>query len=185
MKRRIFTIFAGLAIGISSGTASSATLTPQSFEKQMTTAVAALNAWDALYQNKEGLWYRQFVQVSLPAVDVMKSGSALRPLVGTFKAQFKVMFGKPQATREAARLETTSEEYSGGLNEYTIDYDLKFVPKGKAWAFFEGTSFTSMQKRVGSTTPVVLTPQDLAAKPGVHSQFIEVLSEPASIRKTP
>lgn len=185
MQRRSFSVFAGVLTGLSVLSAAAGPLpplSPQSFEKQMTSGVASLNRWDGLYQNKEGLWYRQFMSVSRPVVDVIKSESALRPLVGTFKAQVKVMFGAPQMTQQEAKLETSSEEYAGGLNEYTIDYDLKFVPKGKAWVFSEGTSYTSLQKRVGRTTPVALTPEDLSSNPSVHTQIVEMLSRssPAS-----
>lgn len=163
-----------------------ANLDPQSFETQMVNATAAIKKWTALYQNKEGFWYKQWLSVSDQHVDAIRTQSALRPLVGTLKTRVKVMFGVARETREAAEMESAVEEdaKTGRKNEYAIDYDLRFAPKGNFWVFFEGKSHTSMQDLMGDDSWAVLTSADLLDKPSMHTRIIGILSTPAKASGT-
>lgn len=155
-----------------------ANLDPQSFETQMVNATTAINRWTALYQNKEGYWYKQWLYVSDQHVDAIRTQSVLRPLVGTLKTRVKVMFGVARETRETANMETVVAEdtKTGRKNEYAIDYDLKFAPKGNSWVFFEGKSHTSMQNLMGDDSWVTLTAADLLEKSSMHTLIIGIFS---------
>lgn len=152
----------------------------------MLNATAAINKWTALYQNKEGFWFKQWLSVSDLHVDAIRTQSALRPLVGTLKIRVKVMFGIAHENREMADMESAVEEDTkrGRKNEYTIDYDLKFAPKGNSWVFFEGKSHTSMQNLLGDASWAVLTSADLLDKPSIHTRIIGLLSTPTKASST-
>ena len=181
MNRRNLLFFASLPISASlCFPTQAANLDAQSFEAQIANATAVINNWTAFYQNKDGLWYKQWLSVSDQSVDAIRTQSALRPLVGTLKTRVKVMFGVARETREMADLESAVEEdaKTGRKNEYAIDYDLKFVPKGNSWVFFEGKSHTSMQDLMGDDSWTVLTYAALHEKPSMHTRIIGIFSTP-------
>lgn len=188
MNRRHFATLAAAVAAIAfSPLSSAAGLSPQSFEAQMRRAIDALNARVDLTERNNGTWVRSWMKVSDVEIDVLKSDSALRPYVGTFKAEVTIMFGAERATRAEAAAETEVEaapSVPSGKNQYSIKYDLKFAPKGSAWEFWQGKSITSLRAMMGDAAWFELTPANIQEKKSVHTIIIGVLSKPPTKGKS-
>jgi hypothetical protein len=154
----------------------------------MVNAFRLLDSLKRASNTKEGLWYKEWFSMFEPKLDVLRSESALRPLVGTLQVRIRVMQGALRDSKDAALAESVVGEAlsTGSKNGYTVDYDLRFEPKGNAWMFLDGKSHTSVQDIIGDHSWATLTPGMLREHPNtIHSLIIEILSRSGGPQKTP
>lgn len=186
MKRRDFL---ALASGISLSSFAIAKLSdPKSFEGQVKNGVRVLHEWTHLKQGTDGLWQKQWLAVSSTKYDVVKSESALRPLIGTLQTTVMSMFSVKHADRSDAEVDRTVENapgVPGGKNAYTLEYELKFEPTRTGWSFLEGRARTSMQLMLGRESWIELSVSELRQGGGMHGQVVRAFATtPPSLKKS-
>lgn len=160
---------------------------PKSFEAQVKNGVRLLHEWTYLKQGMDGLWQKQWLLVDTTKYDVVKSESALRPLVGTLRTSVVSMFSGKHADRADAETDRTVENAPrvlGGKNAYTLEYDLKFEPTSTGWAFLEGKARTSMQLMLGQENWIELSASELREGRGMHGHVVRAFATPAPLKNS-
>lgn len=162
---------------------------PKLFEGQVKNGVRVLHEWTHFKRGTDGLWQKQWLLVSSTKYDVVKSESALRPLIGTLQTTVVSMFGVKHADRSDAEVDRTVEDapsVPGGKNAYTLEYELKFEPTRTGWSFLEGKARTSMQLMLGRESWVELSASDLRQAGGMHGHVVRAFAaSPTSLKKSP
>lgn len=161
---------------------------PKSFEIQIKNGVRLVNDWKFLKQDSDSLWQKQWLLVDDIKYDVVKSESALRPLVGTLQVSVVSMFGVKQPTRAEAEAEHKIEEaprVPSGKNVYTLEYDLKFEPSDAGWSFLEGKARTSLLLMLGLHDWINLSATEMRDGGGMHGHIIRAFATPVPLKKKP
>ncbi len=161
---------------------------PKSFEIQVKNGVRLVNDWKFLKQDNDGLWQKQWLLVGDIKYDVVKSESALRPLVGTLQVSVVSMFGVKQPTRAEAEAGHNIEDaprVPGGKNAYTLEYDFKFEPSDAGWSFLEGKARTSLQLMLGRDDWIDLSAAEMRDGGGMHGHIVRAFATPVPLKKKP
>jgi hypothetical protein len=116
-SRRDFLVLASAALPM---LGSAHAIGPKSFEIQVKNGVRLVNDWISLKQDNDDLWQKQSLLVNEIKYDVVKSESALRPLVGIIQVSVVSMFSVKQHTRAEAESEQNIEDTPRVPRERTL-----------------------------------------------------------------
>lgn len=191
MKRRHILVFP--ACTVLPAAAKAVRSDPKAFEAMVLDSVRRLNDWKKVIQNKDGLWQKRRLEVSKPKYDVVRSESALRPLVGTLQMYVHSIGHVPNSDRSAAEQELAVAEGGplgiDGKDWVTIEYQLQFEPRDAGWVFFAGKCLNSMTVKINQATGSAdkwyeLTPEELKAT-SVHAEVLRAFDPPPAKRGGP
>lgn len=166
---------------------------PKAFETLVLESTRRLNDWKKVVQNKEGLWQKRRLEVSKPKYDVVRSESALRPLVGTLQMYVHSIGHLPNSDRDAAEQELAIADGGplgiDGKDWVTIEYQLQFEPRDAGWIFFAGKCLNSMTVKINQATGAAdkwyeLTPEELKAT-SIHAEVLRAFDPPPAKRGGP
>ena len=159
---------------------------PKTFEAQVNNGIRLINEWKFLKQGDDGLWQKQWLTLSDIKYDVIKSESALRPLVGTIQAKIISLFSARHPNRTQAELESFIEDapdIPGGKKTNTLEKDIHIEQSKTSWIFFKGKARTSIQLMVGSYNWIDLPAAEMREKGGMHGHIVRAFATPVIQKK--
>lgn len=142
---------------------------PKAFEAQVQKGVAQINEWKRISQQKDGQWQKRRLEVSQLKYDVIRTESALRPLIGTVRMYVHSIGHLSRPDSESAASELAIADGTplgvGGKDWVTTEYELQFEPSERGWVFFQGKALNSMSIKISEAvgqkaTWYELTPPD-------------------------
>jgi hypothetical protein len=116
---------------------------PKQFEAQMRRGARGLHDSQAVLKGEDGLWRKHWLAVDELQYDVIRTPSALRPLMGTLGVQLAVRTGSAHADRRSAEMVQTDAQATR-----FVRYDLWFQPETSHWSFVDGSAFSSPHARL-------------------------------------
>lgn len=155
MKRR--SVISAALCTVLSVKAKSPLVDPRGFETQVLSAIRQLNEWKRVSQREDGRWQKRRLDITNPTYDVVKSESALRPLIGTLRMYVHNIGHAIRDAREEAEQELGIESAGplgiDGKDWITAEYELQFEPTERGWLFFHGRCVNSMTVQLSRMNP--------------------------------
>mgnify|MGYP003513663302 CR=1 FL=1 len=119
---------------------------PKQFEAQVRRGARGLHDSQAVLKGEDGLWRKHWLAVDELQYDVIRTPSALRPLMGTLGVQLAVRTGSAHADRRSAEMAQQAQPEAQATR--FVRYDLWFQPEASHWSFVDGSASSSPHARL-------------------------------------
>lgn len=122
---------------------------PKQFEAQVRRGARGLHDSQAVLKGEDGLWRKHWLVVDELQYDVVRTPSALRPLMGTLGVKLAVRSGSAFADRRSAEMaQAARPTQSDAQGTRFVRYDLWFQPEAAHWSFVDGSASSSPHARL-------------------------------------
>lgn len=118
---------------------------PKQFEAQVRRGARGLHDSQVVLKGDDGLWRKHWLALDELDYDVVRTPSALRPLMGTLGVKLAVRAGSAHADRRSAEMAQSGADAQGMR---FVRYDLWFKPEATHWSFVDGSASSSPHARL-------------------------------------